>query len=145
MNEAKRWIAKAKAGDAEALAFFSGLFTQEDGCWLCDEPVGAGGSISTFPDPETPGAAIMTPICGGCFGLPQMMRKRHEMAVNPGDVAARQVERLALGRRQHKFAPPLDSSCRTPSYSRTKRYSGANGKTNLVWRHRPILFGHDVP
>jgi hypothetical protein len=81
LKEAKIWTAKAQAGDPEALEYYSGLFANGDPCWLCDEPVGGGGSISTFEDPTRRGWGIMSPICGVCYGLPPAARLKREMAM----------------------------------------------------------------
>jgi hypothetical protein len=81
MSDARRWTARARAGDTEAQAFYSSLFSADDLCWLCDAEIGPGVSISTFADPQKPEGAIMSRICHGCFSLPQAVQLKREMAM----------------------------------------------------------------
>jgi hypothetical protein len=78
MRDARIWAGRT---DPEALQFWSSLADEQDPCWLCDQAVGPGGTISVLPDPKNPRVAIATPICGFCFNLPQPQRKLKEMRV----------------------------------------------------------------
>jgi hypothetical protein len=67
---------RATAGDAEARAYFNGLFAKDDECFTCAEPVGSHITIQTIADPRHKGQAILTPICGTCAALPALEFRR---------------------------------------------------------------------
>jgi len=82
LSEARDVSERAARGDPEALAFLSSLFPDTEPCLLCDEPVGAEGTITMFPDPKAPGWAIAAAECLRCAGSSQ--RHQREVAVLKG-------------------------------------------------------------
>ena len=72
---------RAAAGDAEARAYFNGLFTQDDECFTCAGPVGSHITIQTIADPRRKGQAILTPICGACAALPALEMRRRALVM----------------------------------------------------------------
>jgi hypothetical protein len=81
LREAVAMQQRAVAGDAEARAYFDGLFTQEDDCFTCGEPVGSHITIQTIADPRHKGQAILTPICGACAALPALELRRRALVM----------------------------------------------------------------
>src|SRR5215469_16430358 len=82
LSEARDVSERAARGDAEAIAFLSSLFPDTEPCLLCDEPVGAEGTIVMFPDSKARGWAIVAALCLRCAGSPQ--RHQREVAVLKG-------------------------------------------------------------
>ena len=82
LSEARDVSERAARGDAEAIAFLSSLFPDTEPCLLCDEPVGAEGTIVMVPDPKAHGWAIVAAECLRCAGSPQ--RHQREVAVLKG-------------------------------------------------------------
>ena len=82
LAEAREVSERAARGDAEAIAFLSSLFPDTEPCLLCDEPVGAEGTILMLPDPKARGWAIVAAECLRCAGSPQ--RHQREVAVLKG-------------------------------------------------------------
>ena len=77
LREAVSLNQRARAGDAEALAFFNGLFDQEAECFPCAGPVGPHVTVQMIADPRHKRQAILVPICGTCAALPaQLLRYR---------------------------------------------------------------------
>ena len=64
---------RALAGDAEARAFFDGLFQPEAECFTCADPVGAHVVAQIIGDPIDKSRALIVPICGAkCGALPHL-------------------------------------------------------------------------
>ena len=70
LSEAREWHQRLGRGDAEAIVFYAGLFTANDPCWLCDEPVGASPYNVTFQDDGAPRLAVIAPECVNCHNSP---------------------------------------------------------------------------
>lgn len=67
---------RARQGDAEARAYFNGLFAQESECFACAEPVGPHVTVQMLTDPRRKGQAMMLPICSTCAALPTLELRR---------------------------------------------------------------------
>jgi hypothetical protein len=78
LREAVALNQRARAGgDAEALAWFNGLFNQESECFTCAGPVGPHVTVQMIADPRHKNQALLVPICGNCAALPaQLLRHR---------------------------------------------------------------------
>lgn len=77
LREAVALNQRARAGDAEATAFFNRLFDQDAECFPCAGPVGPHVTVQLLADPRRKHTALFLPICGNCAALPaQVLRHR---------------------------------------------------------------------
>lgn len=77
LREAVALNQRARAGDAEASAFFNGLFNTDSECFPCAGPVGPHVTVQMLADPRHRHQALLVPICGTCAALPgQVLRHR---------------------------------------------------------------------
>ena len=77
LREAVALNQRARAGHAEAVAFFNDLFSQESECFPCAGPVGPHVTVQMIADPRHRHQALLVPICGTCAALPaQILRHR---------------------------------------------------------------------
>ena len=77
--DAARLVAKLNAGDAEAAEFFSSIFPDGSGCWLCDDPIGGRATVTVFPDPKNAKQALLAPTCAPCMALPDRRERARRM------------------------------------------------------------------
>jgi hypothetical protein len=84
-------------------AYWHAMFTAEDTCFLCDEPVGEGRVVSLWLDPKNSAMFNAAPICAACHALPPEVKRAKELAMLRAIWPPRQVAG-AEGRRPGVFA-----------------------------------------
>ena len=79
LAEARRLTDAAARGEWRAMTYLGTLFKPTALCLTCDEPVGARGYLSCFPDPKMPGMAQLWPVCEKCALRPDRARREEAM------------------------------------------------------------------
>jgi hypothetical protein len=64
---------------AAAIEYLSSLFPDSEPCFLCDEPVGSEGTLTTFPDLAQKGVAIAAAECMRCAWRRDRGRRERRM------------------------------------------------------------------
>jgi hypothetical protein len=72
---------RATAGDPEAIAFFTSLWTTDDVCFVCDEPIGDAARTLILPELNDQTKALLAVLCRACASQPRYRQDREVLAI----------------------------------------------------------------